>query len=134
MFLLQITYLLFASCRCYLLFQSEHVVLIYFWIVSLFRSSWECAHIQFNLWSDYYMFLYDGPNFTMREVASSANTYADCHYIYHNTHIQYLRHKVSVGNRFSRPYIIDFSLSSSSVSSRNLVFFCDGCQEAGACF
>ena len=32
----------------------------------------------------YMMFLYD-VTFTMREVASRANTYADCHYIYHDT-------------------------------------------------
>ena len=45
-------------------------------------------------------------------------------------HIQYLRHTVSIGNRFPWHYIV-FSLRDSSVSSYNLVFSCDGCQEGG---
>ena len=55
--MLPVTYFLFASCRCYL-FQSEHVALIYSCNVSLVRSWWESARIQFNLWSVYYMFLW----------------------------------------------------------------------------
>ena len=32
---------LFLSCRCYFLFQSELLLLIYFWTMSLDRSWWE---------------------------------------------------------------------------------------------
>ena len=48
-----------------------------------------------------------GANFTMREVASSANSYADCHYdiLYLSRHIQYLRQTVSIGNRFPWFYL-----------------------------
>ena len=35
---------MFASCRCYFLFQSEHVVLIYSWSMLLVRSWWKCIH------------------------------------------------------------------------------------------
>ena len=48
--------LLLAWCRCYVLFQSEHVALIYSWNMSLVRSWWESAHIRFNLWSVHCMF------------------------------------------------------------------------------
>ena len=72
-------------------FHCEHMVLIYSWNVPLVRSWWEGAHEQFNLWSLYYMFLYDetiicfymmklAANFTMREVALNVNSYANCHY------------------------------------------------------
>ena len=41
--------------------------------------------IQFKLWSVYYM-MGLGANFTMREVASCANSYANCQYdIYQDT-------------------------------------------------
>ena len=46
----------------YFLFQSEHVVLIYSWNVHT------------------YSLTYVGANLTIREVASSANSYANCHY------------------------------------------------------
>ena len=48
-----------------------------------------------------------GANFTMREVASSANSYADCHYdiLYLSRHIQYLRQTVSICNRFPWFYL-----------------------------
>ena len=53
-----------------------------------------------------------GANFTMREVASCANSYANRHYdIY-----QYLRHTVYIGNRFPWCHIV-FSLPDSSVPS-----------------
>ena len=58
------------------------------WNVSLVRSSWESAHIEFNLWSVYYdMLLYDGTcHFTMRDVVFSVNSYANCHHdIYQET-------------------------------------------------
>ena len=45
-----------------------------------------------------------GANFTIREVASSANNYANCDYDL-SGHIQYLRHTVSISNRFSWLYI-----------------------------
>ena len=41
-----------------------------------------------------------GANFTMREVVSSANICANCYYNYISGHIEYLRHSVSIGNRF----------------------------------
>ena len=56
-----------------------------------------------------------GANFTMREVACNANSYANCHYDI-SEHTQFLRHTVSVGNWFPWRYIV-FSLPDSSVSS-----------------
>ena len=49
-----------------------------------------------------------GIKFTMREdtTDNSANSYADCHYdIYQDTFSSYLRHTVSIGNRFPWLYI-----------------------------
>ena len=45
-----------------------------------------------------------GANFTMREVTCSANSHGNCHYDL-SGHIQYLRHTVSIGNRFPWLYI-----------------------------
>ena len=69
------------------------MVLIYSWNVSLVRSWWESAHIQFNLWSVYYdMFLYDG-TLCQLHLEGRCMLYTNCHY----GHIQYVRHTVSVG-------------------------------------
>ena len=49
-----------------------------------------------------------GIKFTMREdtTDNSANSYVDCHYdIYQDTFSSYLRHTVSIGNRFPWLYI-----------------------------
>ena len=49
-----------------------------------------------------------GIKFTMREdtTDNSTNSYADCHYdIYQDTFSSYLRHTVSIGNRFPWLYI-----------------------------
>ena len=43
-------------------------------------------------------------NVTMREVTCSANSHGNCHYDL-SGHIQYLRHTVSIGNRFPWLYI-----------------------------
>ena len=61
--------------------------LIYSWNVSLVRSRWESAHIQFNFMFSLLCFsmMGLGVNFIMREVASSANSYANCQYIYQGT-------------------------------------------------
>ena len=58
--------------------------LIYSWNVSLVRSRWESGHIQFNFMFSLLCFsmMGLGVNFIMREVASSANSYANCQYIY----------------------------------------------------
>ena len=70
-----------------------------------------------------------GANFTMREVAYSANSYANCHHdIYQDTFstedTQFLW---VIG--FHGFILIVFSLLDSSVSSQNLVFPFDRCQE-----
>ena len=58
-----------------------------------------------------------GANFTMREVASCANSYANCHYdIY-----QYLRHTVYIGNGFHG--VILFSVSLIPVYHRRIWYF-----------
>ena len=69
MFLKQSSVFSFGEIKGYFLFQSEHVVLIYSLNVSLVRSWWESAHIQFNLWAVYYdMFLYDGTWCDLRRI------------------------------------------------------------------
>ena len=86
------------------MFQSEHVVLIYSWNVSLVRSWWESAHIRFNLWSVYYVFIWW--DILYHEVSC-----IQCQQLcwlslwYLSGHIQYLKHTVSIGNRFPWLYI-----------------------------
>ena len=68
-----------------------------------------------------------GANFFIREVASSANNYANCHYgIYQDTFssedTQFL---LVIG--FHGFILIVFSLPNSSVLSQNLVFSRDEC-------
>ena len=70
-------------------------------------------------------------NFTMMEVASSANSYANCHYdIYQDTFgkTQFLQL-----TGFHGFILIVFSLLDSGVSSQNVVFSCDGCQKVVGC-
>ena len=90
----------------------------YSWNVSLVRSWWESAHIQFNLWSVYYdVFMMGlGANFTMEKVAFSANSFANCHYDIHqdtlSTNTQFLE---VIG--FHGFILIVFSLPDSILSS-----------------
>ena len=68
-------------------------------------------------------------NFTMKEVASSTNSYANCHYdIYQGTFSTYETQFLQVIG-FLGFVLIFFSLPDSGVSSQNLVFSCYGCQE-----
>ena len=69
-----------------------------------------------------------GANFIMREAASSANSYANCHYDIadQDTFSIYFRHSFYRHKVF---ILIFFSLPDSGVSSKNLVFSSDGCQE-----
>ena len=77
------------------------------WDVSLVRSWWESAHIQFNLWLVYYMFLCDGTWCHFHHEGSCIQ----CRQLYFfslwylSGHIQYLRHTVSIGYRFAWLYI-----------------------------
>ena len=76
--------------------------------VLLVRSWWDSAIMWFNLWPVYsHMCLYDGTwcQLHHEEVASSANSYPNCHYDIYPGHIEYLRHTVFIGNRFLWLYI-----------------------------
>ena len=57
-----------------------------------------------------------GANFIIREVPSSANIYANCHYIYQDTFSTYDTQFIETGNRFPWRCIV-FSLPDSIVSS-----------------
>ena len=85
----------------------------------------DSAYIQFNFTLlCFYMMGALGANFTMREVASSDNSCANCHYdIYQDTLSTGILQVI--GNRFPWLYIF-FSLRDSRGSSQNLAFSCDG--------
>ena len=91
----------------------------------LLVSVWACG---FNLWSVFYVFIWWDlvPTSPYGKLHSVSPAMLMCL----SGHIQYLRHRVSIGNRFPWHYIV-FSLPDSSVSSYNLVFSRDGCQEEG---
>ena len=95
---------MFAWCRCYFLFQSEHVVLIYSWNVSLVKSGWERAHIEFNLWSVYYMFYMLVPTLPWCKLDPVPTAVLIVTMISIRAHLV-LRRTVSIGNRFPWLYI-----------------------------
>ena len=65
----------------------------------------ECTHtvgLTYGQSAIYFYMMGLGANFTMREVASSANSYANCHYDIRTHSVGLLKthtHTVSVGNR-----------------------------------
>ena len=98
------------------------MVLIYSWNVSLAKSWWESVHIQFNLWSFYYMFFYDGtwcqlhPWEKLHPVPTAMLIVTII-----SGHIQYLRHTVPIGNRF--PWLCIVSVSLIPVSHHRICDF-----------
>ena len=91
---------MFASCRCYFLFQSEYVVLFLKCVISQ-EMMRECS-------VSLYMFLvYDWTwcPLHQREVASSANSCANCHLWYLSIIMTHSVRHTARGNRFQWLYI-----------------------------
>ena len=71
-----------------------------------------CASYVNTSFDDYGFYIMGlGANVRMREVASRASRCANFHYDIFSGHIQYLRHTVSIGNRFPWLYINFFQSS-----------------------
>ena len=102
-----------------------------FCITPWVRSWWESAHIQFSLWSVYHMFLYDETWCQLHLEGSCIQCQQLCELStwYLSGHIQYLRHIVSIGNRFPWFYI---NCLQSPWFQCIIIESCDGCQEGGA--